>query len=138
MVSLLSVVLLVALSLTGCSNDKGGDSGLKAGQSAISLQLSGGHLSDALEFRGTVDKTMMVFSSSMTFLGRGLDITGSNATAVFEQLILSLESSAAGTYPVKDVDIDMVFNFPTEGTGYSMQPRDGTGTVTLERLDGEH
>src|SRR5690554_531909 len=106
MVSLLSVVLLVALSLTGCSNDKGGDSGLKAGQSAISLQLSGGHLSDALEFRGTVDKTMMVFSSSMIFLGRGLDITGSNATAVFEQLILSLESSAAGTYPVKDVDID--------------------------------
>ena len=138
-VFLLATMLVAATSLTGCSDDKGGGrAGLKPGQSAISLQLSGGHLSDALEFSGTVDKTMMIFSNSMTFLGSGLDITGSNGTAVFEQMILSLESAEAGTYPVKDVDVDMVFNFPAEGTDYSMQPREGTGTVTVERLDGEH
>ena len=136
---LLATILVAAMSLTGCSDDNGGGSaGLKAGQSAISLHLSGGHLSDTLEFSGTVDKTMMIFSSSMTYLGSGLDITGSNGTAMLGQMILSLESSEAGTYPVKDVDIDMVFSFPADNKGYSIQPREGTGTVTVERLDGEH
>lgn len=138
-VFLLAVMLVAAMFLTGCSDDKaGGSAGPKAGQSAISLHLSGGHLNDPLEFSATVDKTMMIFSNSMTFLGSGLDITGSNGTAVFEQMILSLESSAAGTYPVADVDSDMVFRFPAVNEGYSLQPRDGTGTVKVERLDGEH
>lgn len=53
-------------------------------------------------------------------------------------MILSIESSAAGTYPVKDVDSDMVFRFPDVNKGYSLQPRDGTGTVKVERLRDKH
>lgn len=85
-VFLLAATLVAAISLTGCSDDNGkAGAGPQPGQSAISLRLSGGHLSDTLEFSGTVDKTMSVFSSSMTYLGTGLDFTGSNGTAVLRR-----------------------------------------------------
>lgn len=137
--SLLATILMAALSVTACSSENGGgSSGPKAGQTAISLTLSGGDLSAPVEFSGTVDQTMSVFSSSMTLLGTGLDFTGSDGKSVLNQMVLSLESSKAGTYPVKDVDSDMVFFFPDTGTGYSIDPRAGTGTVKVERLGGEH
>lgn len=136
---LLATILLAAMSLTGCADDNGGGStGPDAGQSAVSLRLSGGHLSETIEFSGTDDSTMSIFSTSMTYLGTGLDFTASNSTAVLEQMVLSIESSEAGTYPVKDVDSDMVVRFPDEGKGYSLKPRDGTGTVKVERLGGDH
>ena len=139
MMFLLATILGAAMPLTGCSGDNGGSNAApKAGQSTISLHLSGGHLSDTLEFSGTFDNTMSIFSSSMTYLGPGLDLTASNGTAVFKQMTLSIESSEAGTYPVKDVSSDMVFRFPDVNKGYSLRPREGTGTVKVERLDGDH
>lgn len=134
-----AAILLATISVSGCSGDIGATSaGPKAGQSAISLQLSGGHLADPLEFSGTVDKTLYIGSSSMSFLGSGLDFTGSNGTAVLQQMIVDLNSLEAGTYPAKEQDVDMVFHFPTADIGYSMQPRESAGTIKIERLGGEH
>lgn len=131
-----ATVLVAAMSLTGCSDDA--EAGPKAGQSSLSLRLSGGHLKEPIDFVATVDKTMSVFSSSMTFLGSGLDITGSNGTAVLKQMILGPETSKDGIYSAMDGDSDMVFRFPDVNKGYSIRPREGTGTIKIERLDGKH
>lgn len=134
-----AAILLATLSVSGCSGDTGTSGvSLKAGQSALSLQLGGGHLTEPLEFSGTADKTMYISSTSIIFLGGGIDLTGSNGTAVLEQVLLDLNSAEPGTYPAKESDVDMVFDFPEAGTGYSMQPREGTGTIRIEQLNGEH
>lgn len=129
----LAVTLITGTGLTGCSDDGGGSDAPKSGESAISLRLSGGHLTNTLEFDGTIDAKPSVGSSSISLTATGIDITASNGTAKFRQMTFSVESSDSETHPVKDVSIDMPFFFPDLPSLYSLRPIDGTGTVKIER-----
>lgn len=130
----LAVTLLTATGLAGCSDDNGGGGKAKSGTSAVSLRLSGGHLTNTLEFDGIIDDKPSVFPNAIYLIATGIDITASNGTAEFRQMTLDVESPDSGTYQVKDVDIDMPFFFPDISKSYSLRPIDGTGTVTVERI----
>lgn len=124
-----SAALVAGMMMSGC----GGARQPASGETYISLELSGGHLTETLVFEGTVEKTPYLFDKSTSILAMGVNLKASNADAVLEQFTVSLETGKSGPFDADDGDLDIVFDFPSVPASYSLRPIGGTGGVVLDR-----
>lgn len=131
---LVAVMLIVGLAFVGCSgDDDGGKNGPASGTTAISLELSGGHLSEPLVFSGTIERSPNLFATSTSILAMGVDLQATNGDAVLQQFTVSLETGESGPYDAEGGDLDLVFWFPGISQTYSLRPHGGSGGVDLDR-----
>lgn len=112
--------------------------GVAAGQTRVSLRLSGGHLTAPLTFERTVAVAPLLFPGSTFILGMGVNIPANRGDTVLNQFIVSVETDESGPYEPVGREVDLVVSFPEIEKWYTLRARADTGGMTIRRTADEH